>query len=224
MLDAPADRRALPVQLEAGRGDPGRCRRPVMNALETLRQRISRGGQGHQAESAGRCSSAGTLTPEQRWGVAVASAIAARNPRCARRARGRARPASADGGGGRQGGRGADGDEQRVLPVPAHGRQAESTPRSRRACACSGWRKPATNRTDFELFSPRGERDQRLRELRAAPTRRWFSRAGSPRTTSTTRSGSPRRSRRGGGARDVAVRRLGPGQVALGRAVNLGQP
>ena len=78
----------------------------------------------------------GSLTPAQRWGVAVASAAAARNPRAARRGdRGRARRGRRGGDRGRAGRRRADGDEQRLLPVPPHGRERRATCRSRRACA-----------------------------------------------------------------------------------------
>ncbi len=72
-----ADRRALPLQLEAGRADPGGgvtwrpstpSARRIPEAAKDIRLNLQSVLQG------------GALSPAQRWGVAVASALAARNP------------------------------------------------------------------------------------------------------------------------------------------------
>ena len=131
-----ADRRALPLQLEEGRRR--RWRRPSHEPRSTSSAtRCPRRRKdiklNLQARAAGRHRS----TPAQRWGVAIASAIAARNPQLRDgRARRRARAEVGRGGDrGRPGRGGADGDEQRLLPLPPHGRQASVRARSRRACA-----------------------------------------------------------------------------------------
>src|SRR5699024_9147365 len=72
----PADRRALPVQLAEGRSDAGDR---LMPALEELRQTLGETARDLRLNIQSVLEST-SLTPAQKWGVAVASATATRNP------------------------------------------------------------------------------------------------------------------------------------------------
>ena len=82
-----ADRRALPVQLEEGRADAGGRMTPVRRRGRP-RGASRRLAQRHQAEPPGGARRGQPARAEQRWGVAVASAVAARHAGAARRRRG----------------------------------------------------------------------------------------------------------------------------------------
>ena len=72
-----AERRALPVQLAPGSAD-ARSGVSIMSAVETLRARLPENARDTKLNLQSVLQ-AGTLTAAQRWGVAVASAAAARN-------------------------------------------------------------------------------------------------------------------------------------------------
>ena len=127
------DRRALPVQLEEGRRHPRRWPKP-MSALETLRERLPDAAKDIKLNLQSVLSQT-SLSANQQWGVAIASALAARNPELQGRGdRGGGHGGRAGGRRGREGRRRADGDEQRLLPVPAHDREARPTRPSRPGC------------------------------------------------------------------------------------------
>src|SRR5262249_54787316 len=72
------DRRAVPVQLEGGRADPeGGV--SMADTLEGLRATLPEAARDVKVNLQSVLAD-GTLSAAQRWGVAVASAIAARNP------------------------------------------------------------------------------------------------------------------------------------------------
>ena len=112
-----------------------------------------------------RCCSDGALSAAQRWGVAIASAIAARNPALREAVLAeRAAEAGRRGGRRRPRGGGAHGDEQRLLPVPPHGRQADLREKPARL-RMNRLAKPATNKAGLRAVLPGGQRHQRLRDL-----------------------------------------------------------
>ena len=77
------DRRAVPLQLAARAGDPGGGL--DMTGLDAIREALPEAAKDIKLNLRSVLQS-GALSPAQRWGVAIASAIAARNPRaCGRR-------------------------------------------------------------------------------------------------------------------------------------------
>ena len=95
----------------------------------------------------------GALNDAQNWGVAAACAIAARNQRLRDAVlAGRPRPAGAPVVEDAKAAAVADGDEQRVLPLPAHGRQAGLLAEAGAAAHAADRAAASTNKVDFELF------------------------------------------------------------------------
>ena len=145
-----ADRRALPVQLEEGRSRPWRRREPMprstrsADALPEAAKDIKLNLQAVLREGRSRRRSAGASRSPRRSPRATRALRDARAwpTRAARWPRGDRRRAR---------GRGADGDEQRVLPVPPHGREAE-LPEKPARLRMNRLAQPATNKADFELF------------------------------------------------------------------------
>ena len=198
-----ADRRALPLQLEEGRADPGggvdeRARRRSATALPEA-------AQGHQAEPADRAAGRRALP-----GAAVGRGGRLGDRRPQRRAARRARRATRRAEVGAAVlddalaaaalmamnnvyyrfrhlvGKPTYGDE---AGAPAHEPPGEAGHEQGSTSSCSAW--PC-------------QRDQRLRDLHPGRTRRPCSRAASPRTTCTTPSASPRSyTRRHGAGRGV---------------------
>ena len=122
------------------KGETHRCEagRDASMALEAVRQRRCRTPPRTSGSTCSPCSRTASLTPAQRWGVAVGLRHRrAQRARCARRwsptrrGAGRTRAVVDDARAAAV----ADGDEQRLLPLPPHGREAGLLDRSRRGCA-----------------------------------------------------------------------------------------
>ncbi len=159
VLDALADGRAVPLQLEEGRGhaegglslgcarpssNPGGaiCERSFMEhpmTLDTLKDSMPDYARDLKLNLGSVLTPQGApgLTEKQIWAVALASAIASRNVdvRARHRSAGARAARRAPISTARARGRGDHGHEQRLLPLPAPGGGRASTRRCPRACA-----------------------------------------------------------------------------------------
>ena len=202
-----ADRRAVPVQLEEGRADAAEAAEgePTMRRWSCSRDAHRRTPRKDIKLNLQAVLQPGSLTPEQRWGVAVACAVASRNARAAgggdrRRAGAEVGPAVVEDA---MRGGGAHGDEQRLLPVPPHGRASRRTATQPARLRMNRLGKPPTQQGRLRALLARGQRDQRLRDVHAG-AREGGARGRADRGPGARRGPDRRhRARRGGGAGDA---------------------